>query len=219
MEGSYGEGFENLSEEHQNIIKQFEETHNKVLELSGDLDAWSKTSDKNGMQIYTQQSDRGNRIVRAEGHFNFPAHLVAEYALDTQIRSEIDKLFKEARVVQEVGCGLGYEYARMKGTFIFSDRDFVTVRHRKEEDSGRIVISCYSVEHPDCPEVSGCVRGALGIFGYVLTPDADDSDKCFAQLISEGNLKGNIPKALANQAVVANGKFMHKLNKRLIADS
>lgn len=185
----------------------------------GDLSPWKQESDKNGMQIYQKPSEEGVRIVRAEGHFDFPATLVADYALDPEIRCDVDKIFAEAKVVEDIGCGLAYEYCRMKGSFIFSDRDFCTIRHRKEEPSGRILISAYSKEHPECPEAKGAVRGSINIFGYVLTPDADDNEKCFAQLVMEGDLKGNIPKMLANSAVLANGKFLHKLNKRLKADA
>ena len=176
-------------------------------------------SDRNGMQIYSQTRDSGLKIVRAEGHFDFPASLVAEYALDTEIRCEVDKLFKEAKVIEDLGCGLAYEYCRMQGSFIFSDRDVCSIRHMKTESSGRIVISAHSAEHPDCGEVSGAVRASLNIFGYVITPDAENADKCFAQLIMEGDLKGSIPTMIANYATLANGKFLHKLNKKLKADS
>ena len=107
----------------------------------------------------------------------------------------------------------------MKGSFIFSDRDFITVRHRKEEDSGRIIISAYSKEHADCPEVKKVVRGTMHILGYVITPNPDDAEKCIAQLVIHANLGGNIPSMFANKAVEANGKFLHKLNKRLKEDA
>ena len=95
------------------------------MEMWGTLDPWKQVSDKNGMQIYSQdESESGLRTVRAEGHFDFPPHLVAEYWLDSEIRCEIDKIFGEAKIVQDIGYGLAYEYIRMKGTFIFSDRDF-----------------------------------------------------------------------------------------------
>ena len=167
--------------------------------------------------------------MKAEGVFDFSATLVADYAsgkyymgllaLDPELRCEIDKMFREAKVVEDIGCGLAYEYARMKGSFIFSDRDFITVRHRKEEDSGRIIISAYTKEHPDCPVVKKVVRGTMNIFGYVITPDPDNEDKCTAQLVMQANLGGNIPTMIANKAVEANGKFLHKLNKKLKADS
>ena len=95
---------------------------------------------------------------------------------------------------------------------------YSTVRYKKEESSGRIIIAAISKEHPDCPEVSGAVRGEIKVFGYVLTPDKDDPEKCFVQLIMQGDLKGSIPTMLANQAILINGKFLHKLNKRLKAD-
>lgn len=107
----------------------------------------------------------------------------------------------------------------MKGAFIFSDRDCCSIRHRKEEDSGRIIITAYSKEHPDCGEQSGAVRGTMNIFGYVLTPDAEDSEKCFAQVVMQIDLNGSIPTMIANYAVEANGKFLHKLNKRLKTDA
>eukprot|EP00344_Euplotes_crassus_P012693 CAMPEP_0196999974 /NCGR_PEP_ID=MMETSP1380-20130617/5043_1 /TAXON_ID=5936 /ORGANISM="Euplotes crassus, Strain CT5" /LENGTH=130 /DNA_ID=CAMNT_0042417107 /DNA_START=269 /DNA_END=661 /DNA_ORIENTATION=- len=128
-------------------------------------------------------------------------------------------MLKEATIVEEIGSGLGYEYARMKGSFIFSDRDFCTVRHRKEEENGRIIITAYSAEHPDCPKVKKAVRGTMHIFGYVITPNSEDNQKCTAQLIVHANLGGNIPGMIANKVVEANGKFLHKLNKKLKADS
>ena len=107
----------------------------------------------------------------------------------------------------------------MRGAFIFSDRDICSIRHRKVESNGRIIITAYSTEHPDCGEVKGAVRAVLNIFGYVITPDENDSNRCFAQLVMEADLKGNIPTMIANTAILANGKFLHKLNKKLKADS
>lgn len=191
-----------------------------ITRVVGDLTGWNLTSDKNGMQIYTRENENGGlKIVRAEGHFDFPASVVADYAADPQIRCEVDKVFVDAKVIEEIGAGLAYEYVRMKGALIFSDRDFCTIRHRKEEESGRIIISAYSAEHPECPEVSGAVRGTLNIFGYVMTPNPEDADKCFVQLILHGDMKGHLPSMFANQAVIANGKFLHKLNKRLKSEA
>ena len=192
----------------------------KVLEMCGSLDEWNQVSDRNGMQIYSQDtSASGLRTVRSEGKFEFPAYLVADYCCDAEIRCEIDPIFKEAKQVEDIGAGLVYEYARMRGTFVFSDRDFCTIRYRKEEADGRVIIVAVSREHPDCPEASGAVRAEIVIFGYVVTPEKDDPEKCTAQLVMQGDLKGNIPTMLANQAILINGKFLHKLNKRLKADS
>jgi hypothetical protein len=128
------------------------------------------------MQIYTKENESGAKSVRAEGKFDFPASIVAEYAcgkfgkvkfLDPEIRCEIDKMFNEAKIVEEIGSGLGYEYCRMKGAFIFSDRDVCTIRHRKEEESGRIIVTAYSKEHPDCGEQSGAVRATVNILSTV----------------------------------------------------
>ena len=216
---SYGDDFDKLSEEHKQLIKDFEPWHEKIIELCGDLSPWEEVSFKNGMHIYSQARDSGLKMVRAEGSFDFPASLVADYALDPEIRCEVDQLFKEARIIEDIGCGLAYEYWRMRGSFIFSDRDIWSIRHMKTDSKGRIIISAYSTEHPDWGEVSGAVRASLNIFGYVITPDADNPDKCFAQLIMEGDLKGNIPTMIANFAILANGKFLHKLNKKLKADN
>ena len=101
------------------------------------------------MQIYSCKNESGRKIVRGEGWLDFPAVLVADYASDPELRCEIDQLFREAKIIQEIGCGLAYEYVRMKGAFIFSDRDICSIRHRKTESNGRIVISAYSTEHPD----------------------------------------------------------------------
>mmetsp|Transcript_12764 Transcript_12764/g.14364 ORF Transcript_12764/g.14364 Transcript_12764/m.14364 type:complete len:220 (+) Transcript_12764:22-681(+) len=215
---TYGEGFESLSEENQLIIKDFDTVHQSVLDLADDSEEFKQISDKNGMKIYTKANPDGGKYVKAEGVFDFPASLVADYASDSEIRLEVDKTFKEAKIIEEIGCGLGYEYSRMKGTFIVSDRDFCTVRHRKDEDTGRIIISAYSKEHPDCP-LSKAVRGEMRIFGYVITPNAEDEEKCYAQLIMSANLCGSIPTMFANKAVEANGKFLHKLNKKLKADA
>lgn len=172
------------------------------------------------MQIYSQDpTDTGLRIVRAEGKLNFPPSLVADYCLDTEIRCEIDPIFSEAKMVEDLGAGLAYEYVRMRGTFVFSDRDFITIRWKREEKDGRIIIVAHSKEHPDAPPAKGAVRGEILKFGYVLTPDKDEPEKCFAQLVMQGDLKGNIPTMLANQAILINGKFLHKLNKRLKADT
>lgn len=111
-----------------------------------------------------------------------------------------------------------FEYLRYKGKLLISGRDFVNVSHKYTDADGRIIISAYSVTHSDKPEQSGYVRGNIKMAGWIITPDKDNEDKCFAQYVTEIDFAGSLPTALVNQVNTKQGFFVLKLKEVLKAE-
>ena len=84
--------------------------------------------------------------------------------------------------------------------------------HTVTLDDGTIVIMAYSDEHDECPKTKKCVRAELINGGFILTPDPENPDKTFAQIISHCDLKGNVPKTIANTIGKKQGLLISKIN-------
>ena len=72
-----------------------------------------------------------------------------------------------------------------------------------------------SVEHDDVPEVKKVVRGELIIGGWILDPDPEDEDKCYAYYIVQGDPKGSIPKWVVNMGAKSQGFIPYNINKAM----
>lgn len=49
-------------------------------------------------------------------------------------------------------------------------RDFVCISHWHQQKDGSYVLVARSVEYPDCPPTTECVRGQILTLGYLITP-------------------------------------------------
>ena len=113
------------------------------------------------------------------------------------------------------GDDIKFEYLRYKGKLLVSGRDFVNVSHRYTDADGRIIISAYSVPYEGKPEQDGYVRGNIKMAGWVITPDKDNEDKCFAQYVTEIDFAGSLPTALVNQVNTKQGFFVSRVKEVL----
>ena len=180
-----------------------------------DSDAWVKYDEKDGVTVYTQKSESGLNCVKGEGWVDFNANVLEEFVFSPDTKPKCDESCEEAHFIENYGDNSKFEYLKYKGKLLVSGRDFVTASYKQTIEDGRIVISSYSVVHPDQPEVSGLVRGDIKLAGWIITPDKDSEDRCHAVYITEIDFAGSLPTALVNQVNTNQGFFIAKVKEAL----
>ena len=197
--------------------KQAQETVPKGAEIItfANADDWTKYDEKEGITVFTKKSETGLNCVKGEGVLNFNANVVEEFVFRSETKPLCDDGCEESITIESYGDDTKFEYLRYKGKLLVSGRDFVNVSHKYTDSEGRIIISAYSVPHPDKPEQSGYVRGEVKKAGWIITPDKDDEDKCFVQYVTEIDFAGSLPTALVNSVNTKQGFFLVRLAEEI----
>ena len=103
----------------------------------------------------------------------------------------------EITYLSKDGVGAYTLYNRTIPILIVSARDFlVDFMTYRDTKSGTIyiVISDNETLLEKYPERPGVVRAKLPLGGWIITPDPQNHNRCYCQLVAELDLKGLIPQ-------------------------
>jgi len=120
-----------------------------------------------------------------------------------------DSMFVEGKVVEVVDSHteiLYLKYAR-KTCLLTSLVDVVIICHWYRKRDGSFVVMGRSVQHPEFPPQSTCLRAEVYSSGYVISPIKDDANKSTVTYICHLDLNG----LMDNDAVRA--KFINFLQE------
>lgn len=177
-----------------NKFKQLKKYHTLDAE-----NGWKLESDKKGLKVYTRDdAETGCKWVRGETIVDtVPQDIIDRVLFSETKEAKYDTTTEESKALENIN-GIYFHYSLGKKSSMFvAARDTITMtRVIKEGD----IIFCIgtSVDHPDMPERSGIVRADIIIWGYVLTPLAEDPTKTNMVYILGTDAKGSVPKTVVN---------------------
>jgi hypothetical protein len=169
-----------------------------------DNEGWAEKHSKPWITVWTRAAPAGAPgagLNLVKMHCTFPnvdPTTMYDALHDPAFRKSWDEKMKEGFNIVQLDERNDIGYYSAKFPFPLGDRDFLNQRMWMEFDNGEYIIKNYSVQHTDCPEKKGSVRGISIITGYYLKPlEGGGTDLLY---ITHSDIKGSIPHWLLNSA-------------------
>ena len=170
-------------------------------ETSPDSEGWEFYMEKERVRIYKKtRPGYALCMVKGVGLIDCPPEGVLMVLLDRARKPQWDKMYKEGREVEEITPNCSVAHDSFKPVFPTSGRDFCTVSMIDRAPDGTLYVSARSVEHAQCPEVSGVVRGNVILAGFVIAPALNNQSE--VTYLTFADVKGSIPAFVLNKITV-----------------
>ena len=136
-------------------------------------------------------------MIRTRARLAASPSAVLQFLLDDSRIAEYDDLFDKIAVVEALDANAAFKRTCYKPIWPTAPRDFSLLCSWGKLDDGSAYLVNRSVEHPDCPEVKGFVRGILMMCGFLVVPDVRPSSSSNS---SNSNSNSNSSTNNSNQA-------------------
>jgi hypothetical protein len=152
-------------------------------------------------------------LIKAMAKLPYNKDVVFEAIANLNIRKQWDSVFSELRVVNHEGeNGAEILYMIIKSpVLLVKNRDFVQQRKiwRNFPTTKSHMLHFISIDSPECPINKKCIRAETVISGYYMQDDPDEPGHTLLGVLSQTDIKGDIPVFLVN-------KFAPKSSKNWI---
>ena len=181
----------------KNLIDLMNEPTTKEL-------GYSNVIDENNCQVYKRMVEGIPVIlIKCLAKIPFNKDIVFEAIANLDIRKQWDSVFSELRVVNYEGeNGAEILYMIIKSpVLLVSDRDFVQQRKvwKNFPTIKSHILHFISLENQECPPNKKCVRAETIISGYYMQDDPNEPGHSILGVLSQTDIKGNIPHFLVNK--------------------
>ena len=165
---------------------------------------YSRVIDEENCKVYKRMVEGYPVIlIKCLAQMPYSKDIVFEAIANLEIRKQWDEVFSELKVVNYEGeNGAEILFMIIKSpVFFISNREFVQQRKMWKNfptDKSHI-LHFISVENHECPVSKKNVRAETIISGYYMQDVPNDPEKCILGVLSQTDLKGNIPHYLVNK--------------------
>ena len=165
---------------------------------------YSNVIDEDNCKVYKRMVEGYPVIlIKCLAHMPYSKDVVFEAIANLEIRKQWDSVFSELRVVNYEGeNGAEILFMIVKSpVFFISNREFVQQRKmwKNFPTNKSHILHFISVENHECPYSKKNVRAETIISGYYMQDDPNDPEKSILGVLSQTDLKGNIPHVLVNK--------------------
>ena len=165
---------------------------------------YSNVIDEENCKVYKRMVEGYPVIlIKCLAHMPYNKDIVFEAIANLEIRKQWDSVFSELRVVNHEGeNGAEILFMIVKSpVFFISNREFVQQRKmwKNFPTNSSHILHFISVENHECPTNKKNVRAETIISGYYMQDDPNDPGKSILGVLSQTDLKGNIPHVLVNK--------------------
>ena len=165
---------------------------------------YSNVIDETNCKVYKRMVE-GFPVILIKCLANMPysKDVVFEAIANLEIRKQWDSVFSELKVVNHEGeDGAEILFMIVKSpVFFISNREFVQQRKmwKNFPTNKSHILHFISVENHDCPPSKKNVRAETIISGYYMQDDPKNPEHSILGVLSQTDLKGNIPHVLVNK--------------------
>jgi len=197
--------------EKQRRVEDMNSLIQKVIQVASDPN-WKLLKEKEAYKVFWMRSDESPIVfVKGEGVVDASAAEIFAFLQDMEKATSIDPMYREGKVVLDLGNKQSINYAAFNMPPLISARDFVFHGVDVILENGVGLSVGKSVELDELPPRSGFVRASINTTGYIYTPLADDPSKCFVQYVVNVDPKGWLPTWIVNMAAADQGSNVKSL--------
>lgn len=209
-------------------VEHYREQADKVAETlqeyCNNTEGWEecKESTKRYKIFYQKSKEFNGYLYKGEALYNAKPKAVFDYVepLPDGHRAKWDKNMKKIEIVKQIEKDLRVNRACTNSACmgLISPRDFVDLIVIKETDE-YISTNAISIEHADCPQDDGHVRGHNYSCGMIVCKYSNDPNKCKLISLIQPDIKGMVPAKLKDAAIPGSMiDFFNNLHDALKAD-
>ena len=165
---------------------------------------YTNVIDEKNCRVYKRHvEDTPVILIKCIAKLPYNKDVIFEAIANLNIRKQWDSVFSELRVVNYEGeNGAEILYMIIKSpVFIVTDRDFVQQRKiwKNFPTEKSHMLHFISIDSPSCPINKKCIRAETIISGYYIQDDPDEPGNSILVVLSQTDIKGNIPVFLVNK--------------------
>jgi len=176
---------------------------------------WQLEKEKYGIKIHSMFDAKTQlKIIRSQGIIKAPVSKIVEMGQNIEIATQWDNTLESVKILHKEGDNCAVIKTLTKKTPLIAPREslFLSNIIKEENDDSTYIIST-SIDCPAIKESEGCVRAKIHLLGWVMTPDAYDSNLTVFTVVLHVDPKGWIPKAIFNSFAYEQG-----FNMRFLAE-
>lgn len=193
---------------------------NDIYEATEGTDNWITVGNIKGVDILKRPARAGERpwdCLKGTSVVCVPVHYVLAYINSLEYRGEWDDLFLKGEIVEQYDPISKVTRMEYKPVWPASGRDFCSTILIRELAEGVFGLASEAVEHENCPEKRGLVRGEVIIGGFVVKELSSDPPSCLVTYLTRVDLKGNLPARLVNRVTASQPQAVAVLRDKLEA--
>lgn len=165
---------------------------------------YSKIIEENDKRVYKKHREGYDIIlIKCQAKIPYNKDVIFEAIANLEVRKKWDAVFSELKVVNNNGeNGAEILYMIIKSpVFFISDRDFIQQRKvwKTFPSEKSHMLHFISIDTPECPITKKYVRAETVISGYYMQDDPDEPGHSILGILSQTDIKGNIPVYLVNK--------------------
>ncbi|KAL4499682.1 hypothetical protein ABPG72_017222 [Tetrahymena utriculariae] len=213
----------NSSQKAQKVDEEIEEKliKLKILDDEDPEKYWEKVINKDKISIYKKSIPNNPSVmVRAEAFVSeCSQEEVFEQIYYEKNRKKWDKVTLGFSVIEQLGEFEDIIYFYIDPGFGVTKRDFLQKRavRRDYPEKDEITIVFFSTTHPSMPEIKGNIRAISNIAAYIIRPVKEGKKHCHLTIITQSDIKGQIPKYIVNfLAARAPAKWIESMKKGVL---
>ena len=146
---------------------------------------WSRYTEGSDIKLYKRTMDVNAPLDKCVDFFSKQENMV-----------DVNSSVIFGKTYEKITEDAWFSNTKYQGNFMISDRDVVAFNYKMTLSDGSIIISAFSVEHPELPEESGVIRSNLQVYIFHFTPVSEN--KTTVMNIGRSDVKGSIPITFVN---------------------
>jgi hypothetical protein len=136
-------------------------------------------------------------MIRTRAKLNALPATVLSLLLDDSRIKEYDDMFDSIKMIERVDDFAMFKRTTYKPVWPTAPRDFCMLSSWGTLEDGSAFLVNRSMNHPDCPEVKGFVRGFLMMCGFLMVPSSGNG--CTLTMVVHTELGGSLPASIINK--------------------
>ena len=173
---------------------------------------WQLEKEKYGIKIHSMYDKRTQlKIIRSQGIVRAPVSKIVEMGHNIEIATEWDNTLESVKILHKEDNYALIKTVTKKAPLITQRESIFLSNIIKEENDESTYVTSTSIDCSEIKENDACVRANIHLLGWVMTPDANDSNKTIFTVLLHVDPKGWIPKAIFNSFAYEQGFNMRFL--------
>lgn len=199
----------------ENYAQVIEQKVKLMLDSAKSNEGWSQVKTKDGVEVSKKKTEDSSHLVRGQGLVNGSVEEILKRVYGLDYQKILDPSIISIKNIEVIDDTFKIVHQQNKMPTPLTNRDFVSIQHKRVISQDLAVTACTNIEHNSAPVDKNYVRGDVKVGGYVI--EKVDDKQCTVTYVVQVDLKGMVPGFAVNAASVDQGLTILHLRKAMEA--